>query len=108
MPTNYDFTHLNVDTAEIDITGWKDVVVEFAMSEKTSQEQVVYWRVKGTEQTFRVYMSFLLEYYDGTDYEKYFKDLLTTFRKDYKTWEDDEFEEGWMQEYKEQFQDFII
>lgn len=108
MPTNYDFSYLeNQETLELDIPGWKEVKITFATTANATQEQTIYWRVNNTEQTFKVYLSYMLEYFKD-DYEEYFTKLLTDFRKNYKKWEEINFMEPWMQEYRDQFGKYII
>ena len=65
-----------------------------------------FWRVRGTEHTF-VIPIMRMDFLSKGDYEAHFKEALSGFRKDYKEWADTGFVHEWMQEYREQYGDFI-
>lgn len=112
MPKSYDFSYLeDRDIVQLNIAGWIPLEIEFATTNNATQEQELYWKVVGTDHTFRAFLSFLYENYQD-NYEKYFEDILTAFRKDFKEWEREGFKfEGveipWMLQYRDQFQKYI-
>lgn len=106
MPTDYNFSHLDVETVQMDIPGWKPLEIEFAVSNYVTQEQQIFWKVKGTNHTFRTFLSYMMAQY-GENYEKHFEETLIEFRDNYKKWEEAEFEYPWMEEFRQGFESFI-
>jgi len=107
MPNNYDFSKLeNVKTIEINPKGWNGkITIEYGVDFILSSDY--FWRVKGTQHTFVIPVS-RMNYISSGDYEKHFQDVLEKFAEEYKDWEREGFNISWMQEYEEQYTNFIL
>lgn len=107
MPKIYDFSYLEEqETVKLDIKGWNPIVIDFATTNNATQEQEVYWKIQGTNHTFKAFLSWLNGNYQD-NYEKYFEEILTDFRINYKSWEEEGFTQQWMGEYRDQFSTII-
>ena len=101
MPNNYDFSRVKegLKTASIEVEGWiSPLFVEYAIQLHGGIPSY-FWRVKGTEHT--------LDFLSKGDYEAHFKETLSGFREDYKGWATEGWYADWMQEYREQYGNFI-
>jgi|AntAceMinimDraft_10_1070366.scaffolds.fasta_scaffold49637_2 hypothetical protein len=108
MPHNCDFSTLH-DIKEISINpkGWiENIVIEYGIKDQIGP--TYFWRVKGTKHTFVIPIS-RLNFISSGDYSKHFSTVLENFREeDYLQWKATGFEAGWMQEYKSNYQKFIL
>ncbi len=107
MPNNYDFSKLeNVQTTKINPFGWiNPLTIEYGVDFALSSDY--YWRVKGTEHTFLIPV-LRLNYISSGDYQKHFSEVLENFATEYGIWKKNGFNIPWMQEYKEQYKNFIL
>lgn len=107
MPNNCDFSKIdNIKSVEINLEGWvSPLYVEYGTG-FFGQLPSYFWRVKGTKHTFIIPI-LRMDFISQGDYEKHFKEVLTTFREDYIGWSKQLFETQWMIEYKKQFEKFI-
>ena len=108
MPNDYDFTKVKegLKTALIEVDGWiSPLYVEYAIQLHGGIPSY-FWRVKGTKHTF-VIPVLRMDFLSKGDYEAHFKETLQGFREDYKGWSTEGWYADWMQEYREQYKDFI-
>ena len=109
MPNNVDFSLLiNLKKVKLEPApeGWNSpLFIEYGMGEHGSTLSY-FWRVNGTEHTFVIPIA-RMQYLSAGNYEGHFKEVLKAFREDYIEWAKEEFYTQWMQEYKEQFNEFI-
>ena len=108
MPNNYDFSKfekIKVVTID-DIEGWvTPLLVEYS-SGMHGGISSYFWRIKGTQHTF-VIPILRMDFLSKGEYEAHFKEALSGFRDDYKEWSDSGFIHEWMQDYREQYKNFI-
>jgi len=107
MPNNYDFSKLeNVQSSRVEPEGWiTPLYVEYGTGLHGGVPSY-FWKVKGTSHTF-VIPILRMDFLSKGDYEAHFKETLEGFRKDYVGWNGEEWYAEWMQDYREQYRDFI-
>lgn len=97
----------SITETEVSPKGWYPVTIEYGVSQLgQSQSWQMCWRVKGTDQVFRIPLEVFYENAQE-DYEGHFKEVLETFRIDYLDWYKQGFPEPWMQRYRRMFKDYI-
>ena len=107
MPNNVEFnTVKNVKTIEVCPKNWTcPLCVEYGVV--YDYMPIINWRVVGTYHTFTIPLQ-RLDFISSGNYKAHFEDALQSFREDYLEWYNDEFKLDWQQEYKEQFERFIL
>jgi hypothetical protein len=107
MPNNADFSKLEtINTVEINPTGWiTPITIEYGISNDAMP--LYYWRVKGTKHTFTIPV-IRLDFISSGNYSAHFKEILEKFREDYLEWKQNNWNTEWMQEYKKQYEKFIV
>ncbi len=106
MPYHADFNSF-YGRSEFDIkpTGWEKLTIEFGYSYLGEILQY-FWRVKGTQHTFRIPVQTINELSRG-DYPGHVKQILENFRDEYLSWAAQGFYEDWMVEYHKEYRNFI-
>lgn len=106
MPNRQDFSNL-YGKGEIPVkpNGWTPLTIDFAYGYVGNLPNF-YWRVKGTEHTFRIPVNQLNELSKG-DYERHIKEFLESFRQEYLGWAGGGFQEEWMREYHREYRNCI-
>lgn len=106
MPFHQDFTELYSHN-ELDVhpVGWTKMVIEYGYGYIASQQNF-YWRVKGTQHTFRLPVYILNEHSKG-NYEEHIEYVLENFRHEYLSWAAQGFPAEWMVEYHKEYKNFI-
>jgi len=109
MPYNLDFSKVdNVKKIQLNVPGWiSPLTIEYGTSENIYALPSYCWRVEGTQHTFIipvVRMNFIAK----GDYAQHFKEALEIFRDDYLSWGKNEADAGWVDEYRQQYERFII
>lgn len=107
MPYNYDFKNIkDLKVAEVNPEGWiSPLLVEYGTGIHGGVPSY-FWRVKGTKHTF-VIPILRMDFLSRGDYGKHFTEALSAFREDYIEWSKENRGIQWMQEYREQYRDFI-
>ena len=108
MPNNYDFNKLtDIKETKVNPKGWiNPLTVEYGIGYYV--ESISYfWRVKDTKHTF-VIPILRMDYLTEGNYHAHFEEVLAGFREDYKKWKKEKWYLKWMQEYKTEFDKFII
>jgi len=107
MPHNYNFDEINdLKVVEIKPDGWiSPLFVEYG-SALYGGVSSYFWRVKGTKHTF-VMPIMRMDFLSKGDYVKHFEEVLSAFRDDYIGWSEEGWYAGWMQEYREQYKNFV-
>ena len=106
MPFHQDFDDL-YGRGEISVrpNGWTPLVVEYGYG-NISQQKNFYWRVKGTQHTFRISYQSLNELSHG-DYGNHIEYALENFRQEYLSWAAGGFTEEWMVEYHQEYRNYL-
>lgn len=114
MPYIFDFNNRlsDIKTLEISPNGWKSpIIIEYCSAQARVYDTMisVCWRVKGTTHTFTIYENRLNKISNG-NYAKHFTETLELFREDYLSWFTEKEYDGceWRNEYKRQYENFII
>ncbi len=107
MPNDYDFSKLeNVQARRVEPEGWiTPLYVEYGTGLHGGIPSY-FWKVKGTSHTF-VIPILRMDFLSKGEYEAHFKEVLEGFREDYIEWNSKGWNSEWMQEYREQYRDFI-
>lgn len=106
MPFHQDFSELyGRGELEVRPLGWTDLTIEYGYG-YISQQLNFYWRVKGTEHTFRIALQLLNEHSKGK-YEEHIEYVLENFRQEYLSWAAQGFQADWMVEYHREYRNFI-
>jgi len=107
MPNIRDFSILqDIKTVTINPEGWiEDIIVEYGINEDyvTSYN----WRVSGTQHTFVIPVT-RMNYINSGNYESHFKEVLENFAIEYKEWKKTNFLAKWMQEYRNEYRNYIL
>lgn len=108
MPNYVDFSKLNnIKEIKINPNGWiNPLTIEYGIGEQIGP--TCFWRVKGTKHTF-VIPVLRLNYISSGNYDEHFNEVLEKFATiEYKKWKDDGFSTKWMQEYKNDYERYIL
>lgn len=92
-------------TTIIEIPGWKQLKIQYAIQKMISGKPHIIWNVIGTNHVFRIPLMVITEHHGG-NYEDHFKLTLQKFREDYLDWYSKKFPEPWMRNYWD-FSNFI-
>lgn len=106
MPYVKDFSELTGrGSFDIDVPQWVPLTIEYGYG-YISLAMYFFWRVKGTNHTFRInYNDLMLE--TNGNVEKHISDFLKEFRKEYLGWAGQGFPVEWMREYHREYRNFI-
>lgn len=111
MPNNLDFSKVkDIKTIEVNPEGWiSPLYVEYGILDDDQISGILSycWRVKGTLHVFVIPVS-RMDFLSSGNYKQHFTDVLETFRSDYISWKEQGFQYPWVQEYRDQFNRFII
>jgi hypothetical protein len=107
MPFHQDFSSLySVGELTTHPNGWiDDLIIEYGYG-RISHQINFYWRVKGTNHTFRLPLNILNEHSKG-NYDDHIKYVLENFRLEYLSWAAQGFPQDWMVEYHKEYRNFI-
>ena len=106
MPFRQNFDDLyGLGTMEVQPSGWIKLTIEYGYG-FISRQQNFYWRVEGTEHTFRISLQTLNEHSKG-NYEEHIEYVLENFRSEYLSWAAQGFPESWMVEYHFEYRNFV-
>jgi hypothetical protein len=107
MPFVKDFSTLRGrGTIELEVPKWSSpLYIEYGY-DYISAQLYFFWRVQGTSHTFRIGYLELMELSNG-DYEKHIFGFLKSFRIEYLSWINSGLKEQWMQEYYQEYKNFI-
>lgn len=94
----------NVKEIEINIAGWKKLVIQFGYIERNGI-LYLHWRIKNTAHIFTIQSQQINKL--GATLEEHFKIALATFRTDYVSWFKNGFNHKWQREYEFIFKKFI-
>jgi len=104
MPNKYNFSELNeIKELQVNPINWVNpLIIEY-----TIDNNVYYWRVKGTSHTFTIPVK-RMNYITSGNYVKHFEEALQNFREDYIEWKNSGFITEWMREYEFEYKRFIL
>jgi hypothetical protein len=106
MPFHYDFSKLyGHGELKTQPNGWTELIIEYGYGRIASQPNF-YWRVKGSQHTFRIPLVILNEQSKGK-YEEHIRYVLENFRLEYLSWAAQGFPQEWMVEYHREYRNFI-
>jgi len=107
MPHNYDFSKLeNIKEVKVHANGWIDpLTIEYGVGYH-AENLSYFWRVKGTKHTF-VIPVIRIDYLSEGNYTQHFREVLESFREDYKKWAKEGFSQDWMQAYRNDYSKVI-
>lgn len=92
-------------TVDLEVDGWEKLTVQYSV-ELLASTSYLCWKVKGTDQIFRILTKIVYENH-GLDYKEHFSLTLKVFREDFLEWEKEEFKEPWMKRYQKMFHSLI-
>lgn len=106
MPYHKDFSTLFAKgELKVQPEGWKSLEVEYGY-EYIGPIPNFFWRIKGTQHTFRIGVAELNQISKG-DYANHVKEFLENFRKDYLGWATEGFPTEWMREYHYEYRNYM-
>jgi len=107
MPNDYNFESIrDLKVVEVNPEGWiSPLFVEYG-SFLHGGIPSYFWRVRGTKHTF-VIPILRMDFLSKGEYVKHFEETLSSFREDYIGWSKEGWYADWMQEYREQYKNFI-
>jgi len=106
MPFHKDFSQLwGHGELKVFPKKWKECTVEYGYGYVGTLINV-FWRIKGTQHTFRIPLLQLDEISKG-DYESHIERFLEIFREDYLSWAAQGFSEEWMRDYHKEYRNYI-
>ncbi len=90
----------------LEVPGWVKLEIEYSL-ELQAGVSYLCWRVKGTDQIFRILATMVYEKH-GLAFSDHFSLTLKKFREDYMEWEEKDFPEEWMKRYQKMFYNKIL
>jgi hypothetical protein len=85
--------------------GWIPLTIEYGYKDIARQKNF-FWRVKGTQHTFRIPLASLNEFSHG-NYEHHIEYVLENFRQEYLSWAAQGFSADWMVEYHQEYRNYL-
>lgn len=109
MPNNVDFSKVkNIQKTQIKPDGWiNPLTIEYGTSEELYAIPSYFWRIEGTQHTFMLPIV-RMEFISHGNFAKHFEDVLEVFREDYISWKEQGINTNWADEYRQQYERFIV
>ncbi len=106
MPYHKDFNELEIrGEFQLEPDGWVPITVEYGYGTIISA-QYIFWRVKGTQHTFKLPVS-EFNYKSNGDPEDYIRRFLEKFREEMLGWTFQGIKADWVKEYTIEYNNYV-